>query len=313
MWQKSLVFVGFFTLCRPRGAKRSPIRTKTATAGSRTSHPIPSAVYRADKPPRAGPKAQLRRQPTPPNATAQRHSRGPHGDRGPSGSGSPKLTVMTDPEPSVPELRASDDERERAADLLREAMTSGRLGVDELDERMQLVFGAKTRVELERLVDDVLVPADDRHPIAAGAGTVIPSTPRLPVRQGDDGTRRIVSVLSGSDRKGRWRLAAACSVVNVLGGSHIDLGDVELAADRVELKVLTVLGGAEIIVPPGLNVEISEVAFLGGNEIDVGDERPDPGGPVVHVRLVSVLGGAKLSRKQRTALTGSQRELGPAD
>jgi DUF1707 SHOCT-like domain len=73
--------------------------------------------------------------------------------------------VMGDFESSAPELRASDGERERAADLLREAMASGRLSVDELEERMRLVFGVKTHAELERLVDDVLVPTDDRHPI----------------------------------------------------------------------------------------------------------------------------------------------------
>ena len=209
---------------------------------------------------------------------------------------------MPDPESSVPALRASDAERERAADLLRDAMTSGRLSVDELDDRMRLVFGAKTRAELERLVDDVLVPTDDRHPIASGAATVAPGVARLPVRSGEDGTRRILSILSGSERKGRWRLAASCSVVNVLGGSELDLSAVELAADRVELKIISVLGGAEITLPIGLNVEISELAILGGNEIDVGDQQPDPGGPVVHLRIVSILGGAKLTRKQRNEL-----------
>lgn len=222
---------------------------------------------------------------------------------------------MDERESSTPELRASDAERERAADLLREAMASGRLSVDELDERMRLVFSAKTRTELERLVGDVLVPSDDRHPIAAGSTTVVPSGERLPDSGSADGTRRIRSILSGSERKGRWRLAASCKVLNVLGGSNLDLTEVELAADRVELKVVNVLGGAEITLPPGLNVEISESAILGGNKIDVGDERPDPGGPVVHLRLVSILGGAEVSRgprlsgKERRELERRRREL----
>jgi hypothetical protein len=223
---------------------------------------------------------------------------------------------MTDPESSVPALRASDDERERAADLLRDAMTSGRLSVDELDDRMQRVFRAQTRVELERLVNDVLAPTDDPHPIATGANPAS-SVARTPVRQGEDGTRRVLSILSGSERKGRWRLAASCSVVDVLGGSQLDLTAVELASDRVNLKVLSVLGGAEIILPMGLNLEISQFSILGGNEIDIGDEQPDPGGPVVHLRLVSILGGVnvhrgpKLTRKQRKELERRQREMEP--
>ena len=225
--------------------------------------------------------------------------------------------VMGDSDSSPIGLRASDAERERAADLLREAMTSGRLTVDELDERMRLVFGAKTRAELERLVDDVLVAADDRHPIASGTATVVPGGGRLPGPSGEDGTRRIRSILGGSERKGRWRLAASCSVVNVLGGSKLDLSEAELAADRVDLKIVSVLGGAEITLPTRLNVEISESAILGGNEIDIGDERPDPGGPVVRLRLVSILSGAKvrrrpqLAREEHEKLERGERELEP--
>jgi hypothetical protein len=219
------------------------------------------------------------------------------------------LLSVTDRESSVPALRASDAERERAAELLRDAMTSGRLAVDELDERMQLVFAATTREELERLVDDVLVPAEDNHPLASGSTPLTDRQARLPVREGSDGTGRILSIFSGSERKGRWRVAASCSVVNVFGGSEIDLSQAELAADRVELKIVSVFGGAQVIVPPGLNVEISDVAVLAGNEIDVGDECPDRGGPTVRLRLISILSGTKVTRKRDKELGRRRRPL----
>ncbi len=221
-----------------------------------------------------------------------------------------KLIVMTNGESSVPARRASDAERERAAELLRDAMASGRLSVDELDARMQLAFAATTREDLERLVADVLVPAEDNHPLAGGptAPTVAPA--RLPVREGPDGTRRIVSIFSGSKRAGRWRVAASCTALSIFGASEIDLSEAELAAECVELKVISVFGGAQVTLPPGLNVEVSDLAVLAGNEIDVGDERPDPGGPVVRVRLISVLSGAKVTRKRREELVPSGRLLG---
>jgi hypothetical protein len=216
---------------------------------------------------------------------------------------------VTDAGSSGP-LRASDDERERAAQLLREAMASGRITVDELDERTRRVFAAATRAELEDLLNDVLVPADDRHPVAARG----PTPARPVVRPGAEGTRRILSILSGHDRKGRWRVAPSCSVINVLGGSDIDLSEAELGAEHVELKVVTVLGGAEITVPEGLNVEISELSILGGNHVDVGNERPVSGGPLLRVHLVTVLGGVdirrgpKLSGRQRRELKNRQRQ-----
>lgn len=218
---------------------------------------------------------------------------------------------MSEPESSVPARRASDAERERAAALLREAMASGRLGVDELDQRTQLAFAATTREELERLVEDVLVPAEDNHPLASDSASLRVGAPRLPVSHMSDGTRRIVSIFSGSERKGRWRVGPSCSVINVFGGSEIDLSEAELAADHVELKVISVFGGATVIVPPGLNVEVSDVGVLGGNGVDIGDEHPDPGGPVVRVRLISILAGASVKRKRRTELDGRSKALRP--
>lgn len=223
---------------------------------------------------------------------------------------------MSDAESFPLELRASDAERERTADLLREAMTSGRLTVDELEDRTRLVFAAKTRTDLERLISDVLVPTDDDHPVATGQHASVSQLARTEVRNGADGTHRVLSILGGSKRTGRWRLAASCSVINVLGGSEIDLTEVELTDNHVELKVVSVLGGSEITLPPGLNVEVSETSILGGNEVAIGAEQPDPGGPVVHLRLVSILGGSevrrgrKLTRRERRELQRSdKREL----
>lgn len=218
---------------------------------------------------------------------------------------------MSDPESFPLELRASDAERERAADLLREAMASGRLNVDELEDRTRLVFEAKTRPDLERLVGDVIVSVDDDHPLARPDN--LPGVARTSVLSGADGTHRVLSILGGSKRTGRWRIAEQCSVINVLGGSELDLSEVELTANRVDLKVVSVLGGSEITVPEGMNVEVSEVSIPGGNDVSIFTAQPDPGGPVVHLRLVSILGGSevrrgpKLTRKQRKELERSQQ------
>ncbi len=205
---------------------------------------------------------------------------------------------MTDREPSVPARRASDAERERAAEVLRDAMASGRISVEELDERTQHVFASTTRAELERLVEDVLVPADDTHPLAGASTMLTADRERLPVREGSDGTGRILSIFSGASRKGHWRVAPVCNVVNVFSGVELDLTEAELASDYVELKLVSLFAGAQVAIPAGLNVEISDVAVLGGNNIDVGEERPDPGGPTVRIRLVSILSGAKVKRRR---------------
>ena len=57
-------------------------------------------------------------------------------------------------------LRASDAEREHHAELLREHAAQGRLTVDELEERLDRVYAARTRGELEPVIADL--PAAER-------------------------------------------------------------------------------------------------------------------------------------------------------
>jgi hypothetical protein len=52
-------------------------------------------------------------------------------------------------------LRVSDDERERVVSLLHRHGAAGRLTHDELDERVGLALGARTRADLERLTADL--------------------------------------------------------------------------------------------------------------------------------------------------------------
>lgn len=231
------------------------------------------------------------------------------------------LGRMSTPDPrdprSLPALRASDAEREQTADVLRHAAGEGRLTVDELDERLDAAYAAVTHEDLDRLVVDVVVPADRRDHLQAGARAEALRTRdqgRVPVRVGDDGDHWLVAVMGGVTRKGHWRLARTCHAVNVMGGSDLDLCDVEFADHEVELNVWSIMGGSEIRVPDHMNVKVSDFALMGGNEAKIGDPTPDPGGPVVHIRLISLMGGStvvrgrKLSRKERKAKKLAERE-----
>jgi hypothetical protein len=55
----------------------------------------------------------------------------------------------------TPGVRASDAEREEFAEVLRKHAGEGRLDVDELDQRLEAVYAARTRDELEPLIADL--------------------------------------------------------------------------------------------------------------------------------------------------------------
>jgi hypothetical protein len=204
---------------------------------------------------------------------------------------------------SLPELRASDADRERTAERLRQAAGEGRLTMEELEERLHTAYAARTHRELERLTADVMV-SDATAP--AGQAR------RMPVRRdAGEGPKWLVSLMSGHDRKGRWLVGRQVNVINVMGGSDLDLNDAELAGDHVEMTVFSLMGGASIRVPEGLNVEVSDFGFMGGNSVTIGDERPDPGGPTLRLNLISIMGGSdvKRGRKLSRAERKRHREL----
>jgi hypothetical protein len=121
--------------------------------------------------------------------------------------------------------------------------------------------------------------------------------------------------MGGHDRKGWWRVAPVCTVVNIMGGSDIDLNDAELSERVTQLNVYSLMGGGDVYIPHGVRVQVSNFALMGGNDVELGDEAAPAGAPAVRIRLVSIMGGTtvhrgrKLSREERKR----ERELRKAD
>src|ERR1700753_3294549 len=118
-------------------------------------------------------------------------------------------------------LRASDADREGVANVLREAAGDGRLGLDELDERLDAVYAAKTYAELEPITRDL-----PHTPVAPGPSA--PARPTVPAtrdyRYGATPTSTTaIAIMGGFDRRGSWGVPERFSVVTVMGGGRLDL------------------------------------------------------------------------------------------
>jgi hypothetical protein len=212
---------------------------------------------------------------------------------------------MSDSPDALPDLRASDADRERVVELLRRAATDGQLTVEELEERVPSAYAARTRKELEPLTADLSVePLHDASPTAADRGGLTQS-------DGQSGTRWVISIMGGHDKRGRWRPAPRCTVLNIMGGSDIDLNDAELPGPLTEIRMYSIMGGGEIRVPHGVDVQVSNFALMGGNDVKLGDEIAPPGASRIHIRLVSIMGGSDVirGRKKTKAQRRQEREL----
>jgi hypothetical protein len=61
-------------------------------------------------------------------------------------------------------LRASDADRERVADRLRAAAAEGRISAEELDQRLEVAFAARTEAELAPVLADLPAPPAPARP-----------------------------------------------------------------------------------------------------------------------------------------------------
>jgi hypothetical protein len=185
-------------------------------------------------------------------------------------------------------LRASDQDRERAASVLNEALAEGRLTALEHSERLDSIYAAKTHAELVPLLEDLPAPSGTQSPVPGAAA---------PAAQRDG---RIVAIFGGASRKGAWRVPATSTVVTVFGGADIDLRDAILPGREIIIKAVSVFGGMSITVPPDMRVIDSGVAIFGGRDVSgnsAESERPDS--PVLRLEGACVFGGIAVKHKQR--------------
>src|SRR6201996_4582402 len=158
-------------------------------------------------------------------------------------------------------LRASDADRERVAEVLREAAGDGRLTMDELDERLDAVYAAKTYAELEPITHDLPATGESRTPAAR------PAYGGDPDRFGAEPTSHTgVAILGGFSRKGDWVVPKDFNAFMFMGGAEIDLREARFAEREVNIHIVAFLGGCEIIVPEDATVRVTGVGIMGAFE-----------------------------------------------
>ena len=184
-------------------------------------------------------------------------------------------------------MRVSDSDREQAAEVLREAAGQGRISFDELDERLEAAYAAKTYADLATVTRDLPQAGQAPSPARAAQVSRIGGTPR---------SKFSVAVMSGARRMGRWVVPRTYVAVAVMGGIELDLREAQFSEAEVTLHAYTVMGGIEITVPEDVEVDVSGLAFMGG--FDHNASAPGvPGAPRVRVLGFAFMGGVDVRRK----------------
>ncbi|WNM29923.1 DUF1707 domain-containing protein [Streptomyces sp. Li-HN-5-11] len=195
--------------------------------------------------------------------------------------------------PPATELRASDADRDRIADILRDALAEGRLTADEHAERVEGVLNAKTVGELEVFIRDLPAAHQGRTASAYTAAPDRPAAGSIP----HEADANVVAVFSAATRRGRWRAGRRLHAYSVFGSVEIDLSEAIFEYQQVVIKAVSVFGDVQIRVPENVSLRGTGGGVLGNFEVDTLDSA-DPDAPVVYVDGWAVLGNVEARAKR---------------
>ena len=192
------------------------------------------------------------------------------------------------PDPSL--LRISDNDRQKVADVLRDAAGEGRIDLEELDERLELTWAAKTYADLVPITVDLHLPA---HPQAAAAP--VPRTSYVPAT----GHASSMAIMGECKRQGVWSVPARHSAFALMGSVVIDLRQAQLSAHDTLINATTIMGEVKIIVPAHLHVVIDGTPIMGefGHGKDKVPAEVGPDSPIIRVRGMALMGSVTVQRQ----------------
>lgn len=171
------------------------------------------------------------------------------------------VSEMSDDRESRPmPILASDAERERSITLLRDAVSKGRLTLEEFSERVGLAHAARTDQELASLARDL-----PGSPAASGAPAAVSEKHRA------FGSHLI--------RSGPWSLPPRSSWRSIFGTIDLDVRQARLAGPETVLEVYNLFGTVTVIVPDGVEVGVRGGGLFASQKIESPERPPIAGGP----------------------------------
>jgi hypothetical protein len=164
------------------------------------------------------------------------------------------------------ELLASDAERERAVVRLKEASAEGRLTLDELVQRTESAYAARTHGQL------VHVTAGLPEPVRAAA-------PR------EGRTRFVIAIFAPVHRRNRWKLGRRTFVVSLFGPTFFELGDASLESDDATITIFSLFAPVNVTAPPEVDLDSSVITVFAPVL-----ERGEPAAPSPHAPRIKING-----------------------
>lgn len=154
-----------------------------------------------------------------------------------------------DPGGDLPAPQVTPDARERVVAVLTRHFAEDRLSEAELEARLERVYRATSREELEHVVADLEAPLPA---VAAGTDAVA-----------GEPARRIDAILSGQAQRITGVVPRDLRVRSRLGYVELDLSRATFEPGLTAIDVRAFMGYAQIRLPPGVRVDCQGRALAG--------------------------------------------------
>jgi hypothetical protein len=174
-------------------------------------------------------------------------------------------------------VRVSDADRDRTVAILRDHLVDGRLSLEEFTQRMTVAYAATSSLELATLVRDL--------PAAAAAP--------LPERR-RSAARHLVAIFGSTKRTGTLRVHENLDCLAIFGSVILDLRGALIEGDVVNVQATSIFGSVDVIVPEGVEVDLTGVAIFGSKGTSGKSEVVTAAAPFVRVRSFVLFGATNV-------------------
>ncbi len=208
-------------------------------------------------------------------------------------------------------IRIGHRERDAVTALLQEAAADGRLGMDELDERLSAALQAKTYADLDSVVSDLSGELPWRS--LGGVSPPVQGPPAAGYSREDP--LRLDGAVSVEKRKGVWTVPPFMRFNQGLGGVKLNCLEATPAAAVIEIEVIPGAGSIVLVLPDGWAVDTDRLSKAWGSKSVKVPREPAPGKPLLVFHGSLGMGSFKVRppsghESRRIAGHRDQRQLG---
>jgi hypothetical protein len=214
-----------------------------------------------------------------------------------------RCAASPSPVRSSPGLRMTDSSylppvrleaaRERIVAELSEHFAHDHLDTAEFENRLDRAYRATTLAQLEALRADLPALATEQQ-VARRPTSAVALADETEVRD-----RQVVfAMMGGSERTGSWVPARTIDALAIMGGIGLDFRQARFAPGVTTVNAAAIMGGIEILVPPGIRVESNGIGIMGGFEsFDQTGDSDDPDAPVLRISGIALMGAVEIKQR----------------